>query len=196
MLDLLLTVFGRAQERLGVETSTPLDGGLPAVLVGVGEDVQRPADLLELPHLGFAYIRAADGNSALAECSDSQGVHYPLDEEHLVPQRPGDKEWPIASGKRLDLGVEILSPPFELTADESLHPTAMPERDNRGRADFVGTQQETLPQFLCEASPFPPLDHVGMLLERAIASQGFLEVHILLLSALLDLLPSLRGHLW
>src|SRR5215203_4336333 len=70
MPGLLFTVRGSAQERLGVERSHPIDCGLPTILVGIGEDVQTPAEVLQLPHLRFAYVRSADGNGALTQCSD------------------------------------------------------------------------------------------------------------------------------
>src|SRR5215218_4223391 len=74
-------VLCRAHERLGVELAYPLAGGLLALFVRVGEDVERARDRIELAQLLPAHAGPAGGEGALADCREGQGVQDALGEE-------------------------------------------------------------------------------------------------------------------
>src|SRR5215211_1102832 len=92
-----------AHERLGVELAPPLAGGLLALFVRIGEDVERARNRIELAQLPPAHAGPADGDGTLPDCSEGQSVHDALGEEGARPHRRGDKERPMPPRELLSL---------------------------------------------------------------------------------------------
>src|SRR5215208_4260432 len=117
----LRLVLRRAHERLGVELAYPLAGGLRALFVRVGEDVEWARDRIELAQLLPAHAGPADGDGALADCREGQSIHDALGDEGAGARRRGDKQWPVPTRELFGLRVEVLRLPLELAANEPLH---------------------------------------------------------------------------